>query len=305
MLEVGVVGENGHSEGGLSPAEEKTHFLLWCVVSSPLTLSFDLGDDEVLDRVWPLISAVEAIQVNQQWAGHPGTLIKQDDGADVCSGLDDAKASVDLGGAPPAPCARNSSRQQFMGDWQCMGLRFGGNTSAECCTACAVAGSECDTYQFCGKGKPCAGVHGVPVSGACYIGKASDCIKTNNGWASWWAGDGPAPAPAPPPPGGCWQGWSKPQPNGSVAVLLINTGSVTRNIPLNFSDYMYVGFGGAESKPSATEVSTGAAVVDVRDIFARRDLGQHQGSMVFEVASHDSVFVLLTRGRVDASTEAP
>jgi hypothetical protein len=95
----------------------------------------------------------------------------------------------------------------------------------------------------------------------------------------------------------------KPQPNGSVAVLLINTGSVTRNISLKFSDY--VGFGGVENKPSTTEASTSAAVVYVRDIFSRHDLGQHRDSMTFEVTSHDSVFVLLTRGRVDTSIEAP
>ena len=30
MLEVGVAGQNGHSEGGLTSFEERTHFGLWC-----------------------------------------------------------------------------------------------------------------------------------------------------------------------------------------------------------------------------------------------------------------------------------
>ena len=63
-LEVGVSGQNGHSEGGLSAAEERSHFGLWVVVSSPLTLSFDLGNDSVVDRLWPVIANPEVLQVS-------------------------------------------------------------------------------------------------------------------------------------------------------------------------------------------------------------------------------------------------
>jgi alpha-galactosidase len=78
VLEVGVNGQNGHSEGGLSMAEQRTHFGLWCVVSSPLTLSFDLGNASLMDAVWPIIANKDAIAVNQQWAGAPGTLADED-----------------------------------------------------------------------------------------------------------------------------------------------------------------------------------------------------------------------------------
>eukprot|EP00039_Didymoeca_costata_P004525 m.73893 g.73893 ORF g.73893 m.73893 type:complete len:418 (+) comp12437_c0_seq2:113-1366(+) len=75
MLEVGVVGENGHSEGGLTLIEQRTHFGLWCIVSSPLTLSFDLTNDTIMDSVWDFISNKEALAVNQIYYNHPGTLL--------------------------------------------------------------------------------------------------------------------------------------------------------------------------------------------------------------------------------------
>ena len=77
-LEVGVTGQNGHSEGGLTPAEEQSHFGLWCVISSPLTLSFDLANAKIMNRVWDFITNPEALQVSQSWYGHPGTLVAED-----------------------------------------------------------------------------------------------------------------------------------------------------------------------------------------------------------------------------------
>ena len=35
MLEVGVTGQNGKSEGGLTFLEQRTHFGLWCDPPSP------------------------------------------------------------------------------------------------------------------------------------------------------------------------------------------------------------------------------------------------------------------------------
>ena len=53
-------------------AWERAHFGAWCIVSSPLTIGFDVTDTALLDSVWPTISNQEAIAVNQNWAGHPG-----------------------------------------------------------------------------------------------------------------------------------------------------------------------------------------------------------------------------------------
>lgn len=56
--------------------EEQAHFGLWSINSAPLVLGFDLGDTTRVDRVWPIITNTDALSVNQQWAGHPGTLIR-------------------------------------------------------------------------------------------------------------------------------------------------------------------------------------------------------------------------------------
>eukprot|EP00664_Eupelagonemidae_sp_cell27_P000185 gene186-5185_t len=63
--------------GNLATQEEdRSHFGLWCVVSSPLVLSFDLMDDDKMDRLWDVITNREAIAVNQAWHGHPGTRVR-------------------------------------------------------------------------------------------------------------------------------------------------------------------------------------------------------------------------------------
>ena len=52
--------------------EQRTHFGLWCVLSSPLTLSMDFANSSLVDSVWGIVSNVDAIAVDQAWAGAPG-----------------------------------------------------------------------------------------------------------------------------------------------------------------------------------------------------------------------------------------
>ena len=56
--------------------EDRAHFGAWCVVSSPLVLGYDVTDSSVTEKVWPILSNRQAVQVNQQYAGHPGRLVK-------------------------------------------------------------------------------------------------------------------------------------------------------------------------------------------------------------------------------------
>lgn len=56
--------------------EERSHWGLWCVISSPLILGFDMNDTEKMDRVWPLVTNADALAVSAAWAGHPGTLAR-------------------------------------------------------------------------------------------------------------------------------------------------------------------------------------------------------------------------------------
>lgn len=74
MLMVGVFASKYAPDAGAaaSPTEWRSHFGAWCIVSSPLVLSFDLTNASTLSAVWPFVTNVEAIGVNQAWAGHPG-----------------------------------------------------------------------------------------------------------------------------------------------------------------------------------------------------------------------------------------
>jgi len=75
MLEVGCAhGPHGPNDPGLSFVEARSHFNAWCIVSSPLILSHDTNNDTIMDEIWPIISNVEAIAVNQAWAGESGNL---------------------------------------------------------------------------------------------------------------------------------------------------------------------------------------------------------------------------------------
>ena len=52
--------------------EQRSHFGLWCILSSPLTLSLDLTNATTTNLVWSIITNVDAIAINQAWAGAPG-----------------------------------------------------------------------------------------------------------------------------------------------------------------------------------------------------------------------------------------
>eukprot|EP00039_Didymoeca_costata_P012683 m.183776 g.183776 ORF g.183776 m.183776 type:complete len:595 (+) comp15549_c0_seq4:133-1917(+) len=56
--------------------EEMSHFGLWSIVSSPLVLGFNLSDSAIVDRVWPIITNTHALEINHDYVGHPGTLVK-------------------------------------------------------------------------------------------------------------------------------------------------------------------------------------------------------------------------------------
>ena len=54
--------------------EQRTHFGLWCALSSPLTLSLDFANTTAVDSVWGIITNTHALAVNQAWAGSQGTI---------------------------------------------------------------------------------------------------------------------------------------------------------------------------------------------------------------------------------------
>jgi len=56
----------------LTPAQARTHFGSFAILSSPLTLSFDLRDARLLNDLWPVIGNREALAVNDAWAFSAG-----------------------------------------------------------------------------------------------------------------------------------------------------------------------------------------------------------------------------------------
>ena len=61
----------------LSFTEARTHFALWCVTSAPLILGMDLTNATTVDSVWPIITNTDAIAIDQDYAGHSGTMFYQ------------------------------------------------------------------------------------------------------------------------------------------------------------------------------------------------------------------------------------
>ena len=58
----------------LTKSWNQAHFGGWCVSSAPLVLGLDLT--KLSDELVEIISNDEAININQQWSGHPGTLLR-------------------------------------------------------------------------------------------------------------------------------------------------------------------------------------------------------------------------------------
>ena len=67
MLEVGNL---------WSAAEDRANFAAWAISSAPLILSFNLSNENITQRALLSITNREVIDVNQAWAGHPGSLIE-------------------------------------------------------------------------------------------------------------------------------------------------------------------------------------------------------------------------------------
>lgn len=271
--------------------EERSHFGAWCIMSSPLILSFDLRDEAKLNRVWDFITNTEAIAINQQWAGHPGRFVTSwgppgysrvwsrlctenetgqhnwafnGAGSLTHEGLC-LDASLQLGGYEPthpcqslsllqlAPCTEQPA-QRFVRD--SMSIRFNGSDQGVHCvdtvgpTGPAAILWDCNkspmqTYNF---------TDGKAVNAEGY------CLTATRGG---------------------WDLWSKPQPGGSLAVLVLSAGAPLASAYISFA---VLGLSGN---------------IHVRDIWQRRDVGTFaDGFNTDEFGGKDSRFYLLVPGHV-------
>lgn len=64
-----VAAQSGPLPPVLTLAENRAHFSMWTILSSPLILSLNFSDTPVVDAVWPIITNTDAIGVNQAWEG--------------------------------------------------------------------------------------------------------------------------------------------------------------------------------------------------------------------------------------------
>lgn len=75
MLQVGTTRTGG---SGRNFTDSRSHFGMWCIVSSPLILGMDFSEKDLVDLVWPIISNKEAIAINQDFvAPHAGKMVKE------------------------------------------------------------------------------------------------------------------------------------------------------------------------------------------------------------------------------------
>lgn len=57
--------------------ETRSQFGVYAIMSAPLILSFNILDDSHLLPIWDVLTNMEAIRVNGQWAGSPGRLLRR------------------------------------------------------------------------------------------------------------------------------------------------------------------------------------------------------------------------------------
>ena len=65
----------------LTFTETQSHFAAWAIVSSPLILSMDPNNDNIMDELWPLIANPDIIDVNQAYFGFSGGRYHHSSGA--------------------------------------------------------------------------------------------------------------------------------------------------------------------------------------------------------------------------------
>lgn len=241
MLEVGRLA---------SFEEDRAHFGAWAIVSAPLVLGFDLRDDAVMDRVWPVISNQEAIAVNQQWEGSPGRLVQSEDP----SQKPDALGFLDYKGALAAG----------------FDLKLDNHTTLPAAEKWCGGDVECDGFTY--RWNKTTGVPGPTDPIKAYF-KSAVLLNADADWRSQVKAKKA-------PPGADWKAiFSKPQPNGAVAVYFLNAGPLTEQ-PHTFTlDLSTVGLSGT---------------VKVRDIWGHSDMASVTGTFVTDpVAPHDSRMYLL------------
>lgn len=284
--------------------EDRTHFGAWVITSSPLILGYDLNDDTVTDKVWPIISNTEAIAINQQWAGHPGRLVKSFHPgptppsvhyveAHACGKPNQTTWSYDAQSSrvkgPGGLCLDYTDSSQLelktCGSTTMQAFTYGDDHTLKTVAAAypdvlqeaiqrhpEKAGVMClDVYDFTGPVVELYNCNGGPNQ---QFDFQSDGTLTDRDDPKLCLTSTESPG------NGGFQMWAKKQAKGAEAVLVFNgeaDTSFTSAVNVSFADLSLSG------------------PVHVRDVWAQHDLGTFTGMFPTEaIKSHDSVLLLLT-----------
>lgn len=292
-----------------SRAEDRTHFGAWVITSSPLILGYDLNDDSITDKIWDFISNKEAIAINQNWAGHPGRLVrnwnpKNNTPSDTqyVTAVDCTKGAKSQGG-----WAYSSDSKQVKGPGGlCLDYTDGGSQlQLTACTAAAVqqwdydstdhslktiaadrfskeivslypekAGVQCaDVYDFQGPVVQLYGCNGGPNQKFDFNADTTLTDETNTKHCLTANKD--------PIASSGYQMWAKAQAQGAQAVLVFNG--------------LGASAGAYPAEIVFADIGIKVSSVAVRDVWASKDLGVFSGKYVTPpIDTHDSVLLMLT-----------
>ena len=298
MLEVGCkAGPGGSSDSGLTMGETRTHFGGWAIVSSPLTLSHDVTNQTITDYIWPVISNPEAIAVNQAYFGHSGSAFTRPSGPPTpgkyvlalpCNGSDATQQgwayspsaqSITFGGQCVddttqdqvllAPCDPTSSHQKY--------AHAVSPTAPASFQPLSDPGQCLDIWAGNGPpGGPAVQVYGchTPSSNQQFLVGTGPAATISNADHMCFSSRAGVP--------GQLSYFYKPQSwdRTKYAILLVNVDDVPMDLAFDFA-----------SVPGLVVGTT----CTVRDIWARKDLGQATGSYTATaVGVHDSAFLMIS-----------
>lgn len=302
MLEVGNLA---------SFEEDRSHYAMWSIVSSPLTLGMDLRNDTKVNALLPILVNPEILAVNQVWAGHAGFLVQS------------SAATTNMSFVEAVPCNATAPSQK---GWE---LRQVAGADSSSAAFHIVADGQCADFEGGGRLAPCNNsapgqlfLHNPNntltqvTSGNCLdiaakVGPEIELRSCNDGLNQrfefeenglWKEKGGHQPECKYPPcifPERCMQRrkgnprhdaasdiyfqiWAKPQQNQAMAVLVFNN-----NAGSSFT---------ARIEFSAVQGMDANASYKVRDLYKRTDLTlAANGSFVTDViAKHDSRLLLFT-----------
>tara|TARA_B110000208_G_scaffold127276_1_gene154899 strand:+ start:73 stop:2331 length:2259 start_codon:yes stop_codon:yes gene_type:complete len=291
--------------------EDRSMFGMWCIVSSPLVLSLDLTHHAHVDDLWPILSNVEALAVNEHWSGSPGRLL-------LSKGMPNVAASKRGFVSYAGNLGQDRGWQGVVGDegpasWQVgecvdpwtlgacehryLDLRVDTNTSVDAAEAWCAASPACDGFSFLAADANNVGGVTVYFKGASQIWWMDGTIFVKWGGGVKWSSRIKAKRAVPFLPSSPWPGiasgvqvWVKEYAatataTAQVALLLVNVG-----------DALLHSFEISSSTLPDT-LAGGASVRSIWDKIDLQPIAVGESLRFHDVAPHDSRFLMLMAAR--------